>query len=93
MIKSFKDRETEKVFGRGFSRKLPVDIQRVALRKLTYLHGANRLIDLQIPPSNNLEKLSGDRQGQYSIRINDQWQICFEWIDGDAWNVEIVDYH
>lgn len=93
MIKSFKDRETEKVFQRAFSRKLPPDIQRVALRRLTYLHAADSLTNLQIPPSNQLEKLIDDRQGQYSIRINERWRVCFEWLDGDAWNVEIVDYH
>lgn len=93
MIKSFKDKETEKLFRRIFSRRLPQDIQRVALRRLSYLHSARELNDLLSPPSNRLEKLHGDRQGQYSIRINDQWRICFEWDDKDAYNVEIVDYH
>lgn len=93
MIKSFKDAETEKVFRRRFSRRLPQDIQRAALRRLTYLHGAKDISDLRSPPANRLEKLSGDREGQYSIRINDQWRICFEWLDGDAFDVEIVDYH
>jgi proteic killer suppression protein len=93
MIKSFKDRETEKVFRRLFSRRLPQTVQRSALRRLIYLHGARQLSDLLAPPSNQLEQLSGDRAGQYSIRINDQWRICFEWLENDAYNVEIVDYH
>jgi proteic killer suppression protein len=93
MIKSFKDRETEKVFRREFSRRLPQTLQRSALRRLTFLHGARQLADLLAPPSNQLEQLSGNRVGQYSIRINDQWRICFEWLDGDAYHVEIVDYH
>ncbi len=93
MIKSFKDSEAEGVFRRRFSRRLPQDVQRAALRRLTYLHGAKDLNDLRSPPSNRLEKLSGNREGQYSIRINDQWRICFEWLDGDAFDVEIVDYH
>jgi len=93
MIKSFKDKETEKVFHRSFSRRLPTDIQRAALRRLTYLHAAKDLSDLLVPPSNRLEALGGERRGQYSIRINDQWRICFEWMDQDAYNVEIVDYH
>jgi proteic killer suppression protein len=93
MIKSFRDRETEKVFRRQFSRGLPQNIQRAALRRLTFLHGAKELADLLAPPSNRLEALSGERRGQYSIRINDQWRICFEWLDNDAYNVEIVDYH
>ncbi len=93
MIRSFKDKETVKIFRRTRSRKLPSDIQQVAYRKLRMLHNAMNLNDLRIPPANRLEKLSGDRQGQYSIRINDQWRICFEWHAGDAYNVEIVDYH
>ncbi len=93
MIKSFRDREAERIFHRSFSRKLPSDIQRAALRRLMLLHAATELIDLRSPPSNRLEKLSGDRSGQYSLRINDQWRVCFEWVDGDAYNVEIVDYH
>jgi proteic killer suppression protein len=93
MIKSFKDEETAKVFRRQFSRKLPHDIQRIARRKLELLDGAETLQDLRIPPANHLEKLSGDREGQYSIRINDQWRLCFEWRDSDAYNVEVVDYH
>lgn len=93
MIVTFADRETEKVFGRSLSRRLPPEVQRVALRRLVYLHNAKELNDLLIPPSNRLEKLSGDRQGQYSIRINSQWRICFVWNEGGAYNVEIVDYH
>jgi proteic killer suppression protein len=93
MIKDFTSKETEKLFKRQFSRKLPQNIQRVARRKLEILDAAEVLQDLRIPPSNRLEKLSGDREGQYSIRINDQWRICFEWRDGDAFSVEIVDYY
>ena len=93
MIRSFKSKETEKIFNRERSQKLPSDIQQVALRKLRMLNRAVTLQDLRVPPANRLEKLSGDRTGQYSIRINDQWRICFEWVDGDAQNVEIVDYH
>ena len=93
MIRSFADKETEKVFNRQFSRRLPTDIQRIARRKLEILAAAERLEDLRIPPANRLEKLSGDREGQHSIRINQQWRICFEWQESDAYNVEIVDYH
>lgn len=93
MIKSFADKETEKVFKRQFSRKLPLDIQQIARRKLEILEAAERLQDLRVPPANHLEKLSGNREGQYSIRINQQWRICFEWREKDAHNVEIVDYH
>lgn len=93
MIKSFKDAETEKVFARQLSRRLLTGIQQIALRKLRMLNNAVSLNDLRIPPANRLEKLVGDRAGQYSIRINDQWRICFEWQDGDAFNVEITDYH
>ncbi len=93
MIKSFKSKETEKIFRRNFSRKLPQDIQKTAYRKLAFLHSAKELKDLLIPPSNRLEKLQGNRGEQHSIRINDQWRICFIWQDGDAYEVEIVDYH
>lgn len=93
MIKSFKDKEAERIFGRQFSSRLPENIQRVALRKLTQLHGAASLSFLRVPPANRLEKLSGNREGQWSIRINDQWRICFEWRGDNAENVEIVDYH
>lgn len=93
MIRNFKDVEAEKIFHRQRSRRLPSDIQQVALRKLRMLNRAQTLQDLRVPPANRLERLSKDRIGQYSIRINDQWRICFEWHDGDALNVEIVDYH
>ena len=93
MIRSFRDRETEKIFNRQRSRKLPSDIQQIALRKLRMLNRSQSLQDLRVPPSNRLEKLSGDRQEQYSIRINKQWRICFIWQNSDAYNVEIVDYH
>jgi proteic killer suppression protein len=93
MIRSFASRETEKLFRRQFSRKLPHDIQRPARVKLEILDAAEKLEDLRIPPSNHLEKLSGDRADQYSIRINDQWRVCFEWRSGDAYEVEVVDYH
>jgi len=93
MIKSFRDAETERVFNRRFSRRLPNDIQAVALRKLRMLANAHDVIDLRSPPGNRLERLSGDRAGQHSIRINDQWRICFRWEGGDAHEVEICDYH
>ena len=93
MIRSFQDKETEKLFNREVSRKLPQNIQKVALRKLWVLDSADMLQDLSLPPGNYLEKLSGDRAGQHSIRINDQWRICFKWRDGDAYDVEITDYH
>jgi proteic killer suppression protein len=93
VIKSIRDSETQKVFHRERSRKLPPDIQQSAYRKLRYLNNAKDLNDLRVPPSNRLEKLKGDRAGQYSIRINQQWRICFEWKDNDAYEVEIVDYH
>ncbi len=93
MIRSFADKETEKLFRRQFSRKLPHDIQRKARLKLEILDAAGRLDDLYVPPANRLEKLSGDREGQYSIRINTQWRICFRWHENDAHEVEIVDYH
>jgi toxin HigB-1 len=93
MIKTFKDEETEKVFHRYFSRKLPTDIQGVSLRKLRMLNNACTVADLRIPPANHMEKLSGKRAGQYSIRINDQWRICFEWRNNSAYNVEITNYH
>ena len=93
MIRGFKDKETQNVFERRRSRKLPSDIQQVALRKLRMLNRAETLQDLRVPPANRLERLVGDREGQYSIRVNDQWRICFVWQDGDALDVEIVDYH
>lgn len=93
MIRSFASKETERLFQRKASRKLPHDIQRRARIKLEVLDAAERLEDLRIPPSNRLEKLSGHREGQHSIRINNQWRICFEWREGDAYLVAIVDYH
>jgi proteic killer suppression protein len=93
VIKTFKDAETHKIYRRERSRKLPFDIQQVALRKLRMINNAISINDLRVPPANHLEKLSGNRQGQYSIRINDQWRICFEWKNSDAFNVEITDYH
>lgn len=93
MIRNFKDKETQKIFERQRSRKLPPDIQQVSLRKLRMLNRAETLQDLRVPPANRLERLVGDRDGQYSIRVNDQWRICFEWQDGEASDVEIVDYH
>lgn len=93
MIKSFEDKETEMVFNREHSRKLPGDIQRRALRKLRILHAATEINDLRVPPGNRLEQLHGDREGQHSIRINDQWRVCFRWETGDAYHVEITDYH
>ena len=93
MIKSFQNRETEKIFNREVSLKLPQNIQQVALRKLRMINNAKGVNDLRIPPANRLEKLSGNREGQHSIRINDQWRICFIWKDSDAYDVEITDYH
>ena len=93
MIKSFKNKETDKVYRREGSTKLPRDIQQVALRKLRMINNAKTLNDLRILPANRLEKLIGDRAGQHSIRINDQWRICFTWQEGDASDVEITDYH
>jgi proteic killer suppression protein len=93
MIRNFADKEAERIWCGTPSRRLPVDIQSVARRKLRMLGNASVLDDLLIPPANRLEALKGHRKGQYSIRINDQWRICFRWIDGDAHDVEIVDYH
>lgn len=93
MIKSFKDKETLGVWEGRISRRLPIDIQGVARRKLRMLNNAKLLDDLRIPPANRLEALKGRRKGQHSIRINDQWRICFVWSDGSVTDVEIVDYH
>jgi len=92
MIKGFRCKETEKVFQRRHTRKFS-GIQRIALRKLLVLDAAGSLDDLRVPPANRLEKLVGDRRGQHSIRVNDQWRICFRWRAGHAYEVEIVDYH
>lgn len=93
MIKSFGCKETEKIWNRIFSTQFPNDIQQKARRKLLMLDAAAALIDLQVPPSNRLEKLKGDRKGHFSIRINSQWRICFHFNNGEASKVEIVDYH
>ena len=93
MIKSFRDREAERIFARQRSRKLPSEIQRIARRKLLQIDAATRLETLRVPPGNRLEALSADRAGQHSVRINDRWRICFVWREGDAYDLEIVDYH
>ena len=93
MIKSFRDKDTDRLFQRQSVRTLGTGVQRVALRKLRMLDAATGLSDLRVPPGNRLERLRGNRAGQHSIRINDQWRICFRWQGGDAYDVEIVDYH
>jgi proteic killer suppression protein len=93
VIKGFGDRETEKIWKGQVSRRIPRDVQKVARRKLRMLNNARNLSDLRIPPANRLESLKGNRKGQYSIRINDQWRVCFVWVDGSADRVEIADYH
>ena len=92
MIRSFRDKETEKVFRREFSRKFQ-GVAMVAKRKLDHIHAAPAVSDLRVIPGNRLEALAGDRAGQYSIRVNDQWRVCFRWVQPDAFEVEIVDYH
>jgi len=93
VIRSFRDRDTERLFRREPVRKWGPDVQRIGLRKLRILDAATSTEDLRVPPGNRLEKLRGDRAGQWSIRVNDQWRICFDWRDGDAYDVELVDYH
>ena len=93
MIRSFRDRHTERLFRREPVRRWGPDVQRAARRKLLIVDAATTLDDLKVPPGNRLEKLARDRAGQYSIRVNDQWRICFEWRAGDAYHVEMVDYH
>ena len=93
MIKSFSSKDTERLFYRRSSSDVPANLRKVAIRKLLILDAAEKLDDLRVPPGNRLEKLSRDRQEQYSIRINDQWRICFRWSGSDASDVEIVDYH
>ena len=93
MIKTFRSKETEKIYNREISKKVPPDIQRTALKKLWMLDAAPDINTLRVPPSNHLEALKGERKGQHSIRINKQWRICFVWNNGDAFDVEIVDYH
>lgn len=92
-IQNFRDRETALIWSGAQSRRLPVDVQQVARRKLRMLNAAQNLADLRIPPANRLKALNGDRTGQHSIRINDQWRICFRWHGGHAHDVTIVDYH
>ena len=93
MIKSFRDTNTERVFNRELVKKFPREIQQPAFMRLNAIDAAVRLEDLRLPPSNRLESLKGDRKGEHSVRINDQWRICFLWRDGHAERVEIVDYH
>jgi proteic killer suppression protein len=93
VIRGFHDSDTERLFNREAVRRFGVDIRRVALRKLRQLDAAMALDDLRVPPGNRLEKLRGAREGQYSIRVNDQWRLCFRWSEGDAYDAEIVDYH
>lgn len=92
MIKTFKCKHTEAIFNLHRVKRFS-SCERAALRKLNQLEASASLQDLRVPPSNHLEALAGDRDGQYSIRVNNKWRVCFEWRDGDAWNVEIVDYH
>jgi toxin HigB-1 len=93
VVKSFRDRNAERLFDRRPTGRFGAEVQKVALRKLRMLDAATRLDDLRVPPGNRLERLRGDRSGQHSIRINDQWRICFRWHGGDAYDVEIADYH
>jgi proteic killer suppression protein len=93
MIKTFSDKETQQLFIKGKSKRLPPDLIRRALRRLEYINLAITLDDLKVPPSNRLHALKGDREEQFSISINDQWRICFRFVDGDAYDVEITDYH
>lgn len=93
MIRSFRDRETEKVWSGALARRLPPDIRSVALRKLRLLDAAEKVEDLRLPPGNRLEALSGDRRGQHSVRINQQWRVCFRWNEGHCEDVEICDHH
>jgi proteic killer suppression protein len=93
MIKTFADKETQRLFTKGKSKRVPSDLLRRAIRRLEFIHFANDINDLLVPPSNRLHALKGDRKGQYSISINEQWRICFRFIEGDAYDVEITDYH
>ncbi|MBW2139436.1 MAG: type II toxin-antitoxin system RelE/ParE family toxin [Deltaproteobacteria bacterium] len=93
MIRTFANKETQHLFIKGKSKRLPADLAKRAIRCLEYIHYANSLNDLRAPPSNRLHALKGDRKGQYSISINEQWRICFRFIDGDAFDVELTDYH
>lgn len=93
MIKSFRDGDTEKIWHRHYVKSLSQELAQTARRKLIMIDQATTLNTLRVPPSNHLEKLSGDRAGQYSIRVNKQWRICFNWENGNAYNVELIDYH
>lgn len=93
MIRAFRDRDAERIFNRLRVKRFPLSLQKHAQRKLDLLDAAGLIDDMRLPPGNHLERLSGDRKGQYSIRINDQWRICFRWNAGQAFDVEIVDYH
>jgi proteic killer suppression protein len=93
VIKSFRDADTERLWHEERSRRLLANLRRVALRKLQILNAATAFSDLAVPPGNRLERLRGDREGEYSIRVNDQYRVCFEWREGNAYNVEITDYH
>jgi proteic killer suppression protein len=93
VIQSFADRETERLFARERVRRFPAGLLRAMLKKLVMLDAAEQLDDLRVPPGNQLEKLARDRAGQYSVRVNDQWRVCFRWKEGHAYDVEIVDYH
>jgi len=93
MIQTFRDQATAQLFQRHSSRRFPPNLHRIAWRKLAVLNAAERPDDLRVPPGNRLEKLSGDREGQYSIRINERWRICFRWYEGNAYEVEVTDYH
>ena len=93
MIKTFADRETQRLYTTGQSKRLPANLFRRAIRRLEYIDLAHILRDLSVPPSNRLHSLKGARKGQHSISINDQWRICFQFVDGDAYDVEITDYH
>jgi proteic killer suppression protein len=93
VIRSFRDSETRKIFERSRSRRFSAGVQKLALRKLLMVDAAESIDDLRVPPGNRLEKLKGKREGQHSVRVNDQWRVCFKWKDGDAHEVEVVDYH
>jgi proteic killer suppression protein len=93
VIRNFSDKEAATIWSGAFSRRLPTDIQAIVRRKLRMLNNAAALDDLRAPPASRLEALKGSRKGQHGIRINDQWRICFRWVEGDAHDVEIVDYH
>jgi len=93
MIRSFRDKATAALFMGKPPRRVPPELRKRAREKLDLVHAARTLEDLRVPPASRLERLAGDREGQYSIRVNDQWRICFRWVDGEAYEVELVDYH